>query len=143
MAELRNCPNCGNFFNYIGVREVCVLCAQEEEKEYEEVYRFLRKRENRAATIERIIEVTGVKESLLHKWARTGRLQPALYPNLGFPCDKCGSLTSSGKLCKTCVTELKSDLNEYEAAQKFRDAVRQSDAKGYYKNRQDNRTKDL
>ena len=41
---------------------------------YEEVYRFLRRRENRAATIERIVEVTGVTEDLLHKWVRKGRL---------------------------------------------------------------------
>lgn len=135
MAELRNCPTCGGFFNYTGVREVCVPCAQKEEKKYEEVYRFLRKRENRAATIERIVEVTGVTESLLHEWVRKGRLQPALFPNLGYPCDKCGSLTTSGKLCGTCAAALQSDLKEFEAAQEFRDAVRESDAKAYYTNR--------
>ncbi|MDS9470322.1 TIGR03826 family flagellar region protein [Sporosarcina pasteurii] len=134
MAELRDCPTCGGFFNYTGVREVCVQCAQKEEKKYEEVYRFLRRRENRAATVERIVEVTGVTESLLHNWVRKGRLQPALFPNLGYPCDQCGSLTTSGKLCETCATALQSDLKAFEAAQEFRDAISESDAKAYYTN---------
>ena len=61
MGELKNCPSCNEFFNYTGIREVCNKCAVNEEKLYENVYRFLRKRENRAATIERIVEVTGVE----------------------------------------------------------------------------------
>ncbi|CAM5562043.1 hypothetical protein LSPH24S_05710 [Lysinibacillus sphaericus] len=39
---------------------------------YQIVYRyFLRKRENRAATVERIVEATGAEEDLLyHRWVR-------------------------------------------------------------------------
>ncbi|MFS0575541.1 TIGR03826 family flagellar region protein [Sporosarcina sp. 179-K 3D1 HS] len=123
MAELRECPTCGEFFNYTGVRDVCAKCAMDEEKLYEVVYRFLRRRENRAATIERIVEATGVTESLLHKWVRKGRLQPALFPNLGYPCDNCGSLTNKGKLCDRCTADLKNELRTFEAAKEFREAV--------------------
>ncbi len=63
MAEVRNCPKCNEFFNYTGVREVCHKCAQSEEELYQIVYRFLRKRENRAATVERIVEATGAEKS--------------------------------------------------------------------------------
>ena len=112
MAELRDCPTCGDFFNYTGLREVCAKCAMNEEKMYEEVYRFLRRRENRAATIERIVEVTGVTETLLHQWVRKGRLQPALFPNLGYPCDNCGKLTTTGKLCDRCTADIKNDLTD-------------------------------
>ena len=123
MGELKNCPSCGEFFNYTGLREVCNICAMNEEKQYETVYRFLRKRENRAATVERIVEVTGVEESLLHKWVRKGRLQPAMFPNLGYPCDNCGKLTNIGKLCVNCTEELKTNLRQYEAAKEFREKV--------------------
>jgi len=92
MAEVRNCPKCNEFFNYTGVREVCHKCAQSEEELYQIVYRFLRKRENRAATVERIVEATGAEEELLYRWVRKGRLQPAMFPNLGYPCDNCGLL---------------------------------------------------
>ncbi|WP_153722667.1 TIGR03826 family flagellar region protein [Sporosarcina cascadiensis] len=132
MAELKNCPSCGEFFNYTGIREVCANCAVSEEKMYETVYRFLRKRENRAANIDRIVEATGVTESLLHKWVRKGRLQPALFPNLGYPCDKCGALTSSGKLCAKCTDEIKKDLNTIEAAQELRDAMAEQERGTYH-----------
>lgn len=123
MAELRNCPSCNSFFNYTGMREVCHNCAQKEEDLYQEVYRFLRKRENRAANVDRIVEATGVDRDLLYKWARKGRLHPAMFPNLGYPCDNCGRLTTKGKLCEKCQNELKSELGTLEAAQEFRDEM--------------------
>src|SRR5690606_2467099 len=110
---------------------VCAKCAMNEEKMYETVYRFLRKRENRAATVERIVEATGVEESLLHKWVRKGRLQPALFPNLGYPCDKCGALTTSGKLCVKCTDDLKRELNTHEAAMELREALKNQDRATY------------
>lgn len=131
MGEVRNCPKCNGFFNYNGIREICSKCAASEEEMYETVYRFLRKRENRAATIERIVEVTGVEDTLLYKWVRKGRLQPALFPNLGYPCDNCGRLTTSGKICVSCQQKLKGDLKHLKAAEEFREAVRQNE-KGTY-----------
>ena len=128
MGELKHCPSCNEFFNYTGIREVCNKCAVNEEKLYENVYRFLRKRENRAATIERIVEVTGVEESLLHKWVRKGKLQPAMFPNLGYPCDNCGKLTTQGKLCVNCIADLKSGLNQFDAATEFRKKVNEQEA---------------
>ena len=102
---------------------------------YETVYRFLRKRENRAATIERIVEATGVEEDLLHKWVRKGRLQPALFPNLGYPCDNCGHLTTVGKLCEACQGKLKSDLKTFEAGQEFRESIKNNDRGTYLNDR--------
>ena len=137
-AELKNCPTCGGFFNYTGIREVCGKCAQDEEKMYEEVYRFLRRRENRAATIERIVEMTGVTETLLHRWVRRGRLQPAMFPNLGYPCDNCGALTTSGKLCVACTEKIQTDLKQFEAAQEFREAIKQNEKVTYHTDRNGN-----
>ncbi|MFJ7932819.1 TIGR03826 family flagellar region protein [Sporosarcina sp. NPDC096371] len=139
MAELRDCPTCGEFFNYTGVREVCAKCATNEEKLYEDVYRFLRRRENRAATIERIVEVTGVTESLLHKWVKKGRLQPAMFPNLGYPCDNCGKLTTKGKLCESCTTTLQKDLRTFEAVKEFRESIEERDNATYLANRNKSR----
>jgi len=107
----------------------------DEEKMYEEVYRFLRRRENRAATIERIVEVTGVTETLLHQWVRKGRLQPALFPNLGYPCDNCGKLTIKGKLCADCTAEITNGLRTFEAAKEFREAVEANDTATYHADR--------
>jgi len=134
-AELKNCPTCGDFFNYTGIREVCGKCAQSEEKMYEEVYRFLRRRENRAANIDRIVEATGVTETLLHKWVRKGRLQPAMFPNLGYPCDNCGALTVSGKLCVACTEKIQTDLKQFEAAEEFREAIKENEKATFHLDR--------
>lgn len=131
MAELRNCPICNEFFNYTGLREVCHKCAQKEEEMYQVVYRFLRKRENRAANIERIEEATGVDREFLFKWVRKGRLHPAVFPNLGYPCDNCGHLTHKGKLCSNCQDDLKSDLRTFDAAKQFRDDISRRDRGTY------------
>lgn len=131
MAELRTCSMCGAFYNYTGLREVCHNCAQKEEDLYQVVYRFLRKRENRAATIERIEEATGASKDLLYKWVRKGRLQRAMFPNLGYPCDNCGHLTTSGKLCDKCKKEIESDLRQFEAAKEFRENIAKNE-KGTY-----------
>lgn len=135
MAELRNCPMCGTFFNYTGLREVCHNCAQKEEDLYQIVYRFLRKRENRAATVDRIEEATGVDRELLYKWVRKGRLHPAMFPNLGYPCDNCGRLTSKGKLCEKCTEEIKSELRTFDAAKEFRESILQQDRTTYHADR--------
>ena len=131
MAELRNCPSCNGFFNYTGMRDVCHNCAQKEEDQYQEVYRFLRKRENRAANVDRIVEATGVERDLLYKWVRKGRLHPAMFPNLGYPCDNCGRLTTTGKLCEKCQNELKSELRTLEVAQEFREEMKRQNRATY------------
>lgn len=139
LAEIRNCPSCGEFFNYTGIRDVCYKCSQKEEEMYQIVYRFLRKRENRAATVDRIVEATGVDKELLFKWVRKGRLHPAVFPNLGYPCDNCGRLTKKGKLCERCVTELKSDLRTFEAAKEFRESIEKSERLTYLADKEKNK----
>ncbi len=136
MAEIRNCPSCDTFFNYTGVRDVCHNCAQKEEELYQIVYRFLRKRENRAATVERIEEATGTDRELLYKWVRKGRLHPTIFPNLGYPCDNCGRLTSGGKICEKCQNMIKSELRTFEAAKEFRENIKSQEKSTYHIDRQ-------
>lgn len=85
--------------------------------------------------MERIVEATGAEEELLYKWVRKGRLQPAMFPNLGYPCDNCGHLTTKGKLCSKCQDELKSELRTFEAAKEFRDSVEKRDRVTYHSER--------
>lgn len=112
--DLLNCPTCGKIYLNHSVRDVCDECYRKEEADYDRVYRFLRKRENRAATIETIAQTTGVEENLLYKWVRKGRLHAAQFPNLGYPCDRCGKLIKEGKLCESCRAGLKEELSLFE-----------------------------
>ncbi|WP_199426521.1 TIGR03826 family flagellar region protein [Thermaerobacillus caldiproteolyticus] len=112
--NLENCPNCGSLFVKSQFRDICESCYKEEEKQFEKVYQFLRKRENRMATMTQVVNGTGVKESLLIKFIRNGRLKLAQFPNLGYPCDRCGKIIREGKLCANCLKDLNQQIEKLQ-----------------------------
>ncbi|WP_339227322.1 TIGR03826 family flagellar region protein [Oceanobacillus sp. FSL K6-2867] len=134
MAELANCVRCNAVF-VKGLCDICRNCYQEEEDAFQTVYRFLRERKNREATLIEIIEATGVGESLIIKFIKEKRLLPSEFPKLAYPCEKCGNEITSGKLCISCTEELKNDLTAYEEAEKVMEDARKknrSNAGTYY-----------
>jgi len=135
MSEVRQCPRCHSLFNYNGLRDVCASCAKEEEELYDKVYRFLRRRENRAATIEQIEKAFMIERELIYDWVRKGRLQPAQFPGLGYPCDRCGALTQKGKVCDDCQEELEKDLNKIQTIEEVRESLQESERATYHRRR--------
>ncbi|MGX1901495.1 TIGR03826 family flagellar region protein [Thermolongibacillus altinsuensis] len=112
MAQLDNCPRCGRLFVKNQIRDVCEQCYKEEEKLFEKVYTFIRKRENRTATLAQVVEATGVDESLIVKWIKNGRLRLVQFPNLGYPCERCGKTIREGRLCQECITRMKKEIEK-------------------------------
>lgn len=113
MGQLDNCKSCGKLFVRTTANEVCPECRKEEEKKFQIVYEFMRKRVNREATIPEITEATGVEEDLIIKFVREKRLRASQFPNLSYPCEKCGKDIQEGKLCEECSKEL-SDALAYQ-----------------------------
>lgn len=132
MDQLANCPNCNDIFVKGQFRDLCVKCWKREEEDYQSIYQFIRKRENRAATIEQIVRNTGVKEELIIKFIKNKRLQIASFPNLGYPCDKCGHIIRKGKLCDKCTTELQGDLETFQAEEKRKHELLKKERNTYY-----------
>ncbi|WP_110928432.1 TIGR03826 family flagellar region protein [Bacillus massiliglaciei] len=118
--ELMNCPNCDALFVQTKFRDVCEVCYKEEEAQFDQVYEFIRKKKNRTATMEQVVEETGVEEMLIVKFIKTGKLRLSQFPNLGVPCEKCGKPTRAGKLCDACSKDLRSELNQFEKEEKER-----------------------
>src|SRR5690606_39269557 len=98
MGELANCPNCGALF-VKGVRTVCNNCFKEEEEMFNKVYAYVRKKENRMATVTEVSEATGVEEKIIMKFVKEHRLHTVQFPNLSYNCDRCGNPIQEGKLC--------------------------------------------
>ncbi|MFC0272218.1 TIGR03826 family flagellar region protein [Metabacillus herbersteinensis] len=121
MGELSNCPNCNAIFVKTQFRSVCEACYKKEENSYEAVYKFLRKRENRTAQLHEVIETTGVEEELILKFIRNGRIQISNFPNLSYPCGKCGASIREGKLCDNCETDIKSQIHQLDQEQSIRE----------------------
>jgi flagellar operon protein (TIGR03826 family) len=119
MGELANCPKCNALFVKTQFRTVCDACFKEEETAYETVYQFLRKRENRKALLQEVIDGTGVSEGLILKFIRNGRIQLANFPNLGYPCEKCGKPIREDRLCENCKKDIHKQLNLMEQEEKI------------------------
>ena len=118
MADLDNCPNCGKIY-VKAFRSICNDCHREVEDKFEVVYRFIRKKENRAASIEEVHAKTEVEKDLLYQFLREGRLHLAQFPNLGYPCDKCGDTIREGRLCNRCSSGIRQDLKTHEDEKAF------------------------
>lgn len=114
MGELANCPNCDKLFVTTPVMDVCSACYKEEQKLFGTVYDFIRKKENRMATLTEVSEATEVEETLVIKWIRTGKLKLAQFPNLGYPCEKCKTLIRQGKVCESCAKGIQHDLKQLQ-----------------------------
>lgn len=132
MAELLNCPNCGSIFVKTNLRDVCEACYKEEEKAFETVYQFIRKRENRTATMLQVVEATEVEEELIIKFIKTGRLKLTQFPNLGYPCAKCGKLIREARLCSDCSVELQSQIKEHENEEDRKREIKEREKGTYY-----------
>lgn len=119
MGELANCPNCDKVFVRT-MRNICPACYKEEEEMFDKVYKFLRVKENRSATLQEVHEATGVPEATIIRFVREGRLRTATFTNLTYPCGSCGSPISAGKLCDNCIDSIEAELEiaEREADRK-------------------------
>ncbi|MBB5173765.1 TIGR03826 family flagellar region protein [Texcoconibacillus texcoconensis] len=113
MGELANCPRCGEVF-VKALRSVCSNCYQEVEEMFRTVFNYIRKRENRTATMRQVVEGTGVSEDQIIRFIKEGRLKLSQFPNLTYPCESCGSEIREGRICESCRTGIKSDLKHEE-----------------------------
>lgn len=71
----------------------------------------MRLRKNREASLTEIVEETGVSGKLITKFIKEKRLLVSQFPNLGYPCEKCGDKIKAGRLCKSCSEELLQNLD--------------------------------
>jgi flagellar operon protein (TIGR03826 family) len=110
MGDLLNCPQCGKLF-VKNIRKHCDVCYREEEKQYDSVYRYLRKSENRNATLLDVSEGTKVAESKIIYFIHQGRIRVKGFPNFTYPCDGCHKPINDGRLCQECKDKLKSELS--------------------------------
>ncbi|WP_110112539.1 TIGR03826 family flagellar region protein [Bacillus sp. CGMCC 1.16541] len=117
MGDIINCPNCHSIFRKNAFREVCDTCFKDEERQFNLVYNFIRQRQNRTATLLQVTNATGVSEALIYKFIKQKRLQISQFPNLGYPCEQCGELIQTGKICGGCQARFNKELSKLKEAE--------------------------
>ncbi|MDQ0159661.1 TIGR03826 family flagellar region protein [Alkalibacillus salilacus] len=142
MADLANCPRCGNLFVKQN-QDVCADCFKKEEEDFQTVYEFMRKKKNRMSTMNEVAETTGVDKHLIQKWLIQRRIHPGEFPNLTYDCERCGTQIYEGRLCLNCAGDLQNDLKEEAGAKTIAEQEQEKrDAKVYYNVQQENKWRD-
>ncbi|WP_274654209.1 TIGR03826 family flagellar region protein [Paenibacillus humicola] len=103
-----NCPRCGKLFTK-NFRDVCPACIKEIDREYALCADYLRR--NRGATTQELSEATGVSAKQITRFIREGRISLVGAPNLGYPCELCGTLIRESHICADCRNKLAKDTD--------------------------------
>jgi flagellar operon protein (TIGR03826 family) len=117
MNQLESCPRCDKIFVKTQFRDVCDVCFKKESAYLQTVLDFLRKKSNRTASLKEICEKTGVDIEYIEKFIQTGKIKLADFPNLGYPCKKCGDLIKEGSICLKCRSEMTDELKNFQKEQ--------------------------
>ncbi|WP_322906501.1 TIGR03826 family flagellar region protein [Paenibacillus campi] len=110
--NLGNCPQCGKLY-VLNLRGMCSDCIKDIERQYEVCSNYLR--ENRGTTITELSAVTEVSIKQISIFIREGRISIANAPNMGYPCEVCGTIIRDSNMCDSCRSRLTKDIrNAYQ-----------------------------
>lgn len=110
-VKLKNCPVCGKAFVGTNAMRVCRDCRDKEIEMEQVVMRYVR--DHPKCTIKKILDETGVSDSLLKRMIQEGRFTE--FAEFRYPCGRCGRMINAGKYCKQCVTRMKAVLQQTHA----------------------------
>lgn len=104
--QLIKCKWCGRSFQSYGYN-FCPKCVQELDEQYKPVRDYLY--DNPNATIDEVMEATGIAQRVILYYLRDGRLQMANSSGL-LRCEQCGAAINTGRLCETCTGKVEARI---------------------------------
>ena len=114
LDKVVSCENCNKI--YIKTRsDLCNECEQIVEDKFHLVRTFINERHNYSASMQEVVSGTNVEESLISGWIKEGRLRIVHMTNLHYSCESCGSLTNSGRICRSCSSTYSELLKDYSS----------------------------
>ena len=108
MPELKNCKRCKKIFMHAVGPQLCDLCKQKEEEDFEKVRKFLR--DYPGATIQEVSKATEVSAQLIYRFLRDGRIEVAADSPIALLCENCGVRITSGRFCVNCSKKLANEM---------------------------------
>lgn len=121
--NLDNCPRCGKLFAK-NFRDICPVCIREIDKEYELCANYLREFKN--SIITEVSEATGVTIKQITKFIREGRISIVNAPNMGYPCESCGTSIRENHICGSCRERIEKDKK-----QMLQDLAKNEESRGF------------
>lgn len=107
MIATKKCKWCGTAFQYMG-NPICPKCQDTLDADYKVAREFLY--DNPNATIEQVVEGTGIDERAIIYFLRDERLKMAHASGL-LRCEQCGAPIETGRYCEKCGDRISKQLN--------------------------------
>ena len=92
--RISNCKGCGRIFNVLSDEQYCPNCQKKMDEKFDIVKRF--------------VEDTSMKQ--INRWIREERLSFSPDSSYGIPCENCGRMIRTGRVCDECKTKLTNTL---------------------------------
>ncbi|MGH2319172.1 flagellar protein [Planococcus sp. SE5232] len=120
--QLDNCRICGTLF-LKDYTDYCLDCYKKIEQDFKVVNDFLRIESNRFADIQEISRGTTISVKQISDFIRDGRIYADDFPNLGYPCKRCGKVIKRQILCDDCYEEFSAEINVTMKTDEFIEAT--------------------
>lgn len=116
MAKLniKNCVRCNKIFAPTSGEKICPDCRAAELEMEERVKTYVR--EHRGATVNQVIEESGVPAKLVWRMIQQGLFENAGLVNAEYPCNVCGKIITTGLYCSECASKLKENAQKFVAS---------------------------
>ncbi|RXT04122.1 flagellar protein [Ammoniphilus sp. CFH 90114] len=109
--SLSNCPECGKL--YVRTRiDMCPDCVKKIEEDIAKCTSYLKS--NPKSTIQDVSEATGLSVKRITKFILKKRIVLEDYPNLDYPCDRCGTLIRNNRVCVDCYQNINSLVQTFK-----------------------------
>ncbi|NLJ89542.1 MAG: flagellar protein [Clostridiales bacterium] len=107
--DVINCKRCGNIFNYFVGEKICPTCKNKLNEQFDTVKDYIYN--NPKASIQEVSRECDVSMAQITKWVREERLEFTEDSLVGIECERCGVSIRTGRYCKSCKTNLTSELS--------------------------------
>jgi len=109
LGNLSNCSRCNKLFIKVN-SDICPACYKALDEEYQICAEYIK--EHKLVSVYEVSDATGVTVKQIIRFIKEGRISIADSPNLGYPCETCGTIINEGKLCKKCSERLHNDFKQ-------------------------------
>lgn len=109
--SVASCRRCKRLFNDFSNRQVCPVCREQEEQDFQRVKAYVQ--DHKGCSIQEVVAECDVDTRQIHQWIKEERLEFMSGCADILVCEKCGGTVISGRFCDKCKAEMIQELGQY------------------------------
>ncbi|MBZ4647561.1 MAG: hypothetical protein PWR27_2487 [Petroclostridium sp.] len=104
MLQIKNCKRCGKIFQSNETFDICPICKELDEKEFDKIKEYLY--QHPYSNMYEVATNLDISISKIKRYLRECRLQIVEKENGFLHCECCGTSIQSGRYCDECIAKL-------------------------------------